>query len=101
MDQGSSVDEQSRPAFSSADGHRIVGYLPAGVIFWGGLGKLLDHWTDSTFFTPIGLALGLILGTFLVIHRCVRIPQMESPEMTSDSRATAVVSGSVVEGARR
>jgi len=101
MDQGSSAEEQSRPAFFSADGGRIVGYLPAGVIFWGGVGKLLDHWTDSTFFTPIGLALGLILGTFLVIHRCVRMPQMESQEMTSDSRAAVVGSGSVAEGAGR
>ena len=88
-------------AFSSADGGRIVGYLPAGVILWGGLGKLLDHWTDATFFTPIGLALGLILGTYLVIHRCVRIPQMESQQVPSDSEATVVGSGSVAEGARR
>jgi F0F1-type ATP synthase assembly protein I len=101
MDQGSSADEQSRRAFSSADGGRIVGYLPAGVILWGGLGKLLDHWTDSTFFTPIGLALGLVLGTYLVIHRCVRIPQMEAQELTADSENTVVGPKPVVEGAQR
>jgi F0F1-type ATP synthase assembly protein I len=95
MDQGSSANDQSGRAFSSADGGRIVGYLPAGVILWGGLGKLLDHLTDSTIFTPIGLALGLVLGTFLVIHRCVRIPQMESKAAASDVGSRAAAEGAV------
>ncbi len=62
---------------------------------------MLDHWTDSTFFTPIGLALGLVLGTFLVIHRCVRIPQMEADSAAAVGHSESAVSGSAVEDAVR
>lgn len=62
---------------------------------------MLDHWTGSTFFTPVGLALGLVLGTFLVIHRCVRIPQMESDSPVTVVDSEAVVGGSAVEDAVR
>lgn len=78
MDQGSGARTQLRPAFSAADGGRIVGYLPAGVLVWGGLGKLVDHLTGASYFTPIGLALGLVLATYLVIHYSMRWSPDES-----------------------
>ena len=69
---------------------------------------MLDHLTDSSFFTPIGLALGLILGTYLVIHRCVLMPQRESkkthgeesPQRAGSESASAGTTP-VVEGALR
>ena len=82
MDQSGGEKAQLRRAFTTSDGSRVVGYLPAGIIVWGGIGLLLDNWLDTGFFTPIGLALGSSLALFLVIHHCVRrpAPEFSAPE---------------------
>ena len=82
MDQRGGEKAQLRRALATSDGSRIVGYLPAGVIVWGGIGLLLDHWLGTGFFTPVGLALGLSLAVYLVIHVCVRrpAPEFAAPE---------------------
>lgn len=77
MDQRGGEKAQLMRAFSTSDGSRVVGYLPAGIIVWGGIGLLLDHWLGMGIFTPIGLALGLSLAVYLVIHHCVLRPAPE------------------------
>ena len=78
MGQGSSADEQSRPLSPQLTaGESSAIYLPVSSS-GEGWESCSTTGPTSSFFTPIGLALGLILGTYLVIHRCVRIPQMES-----------------------
>jgi len=48
----------------------IVGYLVAGMAFWGFVGWLLDKWTHhSNVFFPIGLIFGLGAAIYLVIAR--------------------------------
>lgn len=64
------ADAQQRPFSAASDGSKVVGYLPAGVVIWGGLGKLLDHLFGTSFLTPLGLALGFLLGMYLVLHHC-------------------------------
>ena len=77
MDQRGGVKAQLRPIFTTSDGSRIVGYLPAGVVVWGGLGKLFDHWLGTSYLTPCGLVLGSVLAMYLVIHHCVVQPRAE------------------------
>jgi F0F1-type ATP synthase assembly protein I len=44
----------------------VVGYLVSGLVAWGGVGALADHFFDTSLFVPIGLALGACLGLYLV-----------------------------------
>jgi hypothetical protein len=44
----------------------VVGYLVSGLVAWGGLGAIADHYFDTSLFFPIGLALGAGLGLYLV-----------------------------------
>lgn len=48
-----------------------------GLIVWGGLGWLLDHWWGTSFATPIGAILGLALGVYAVVARYGKVPEAE------------------------
>lgn len=50
-------------------GWTIFSYLIAGMIFYGGLGWLIGHWTGHPIIFPLGMLLGLALSVGLVIHR--------------------------------
>lgn len=50
-------------------GLRIISYLIAGLIFYGGLGWLADYLLNTTMWLPVGLILGTVLGIYLVIKR--------------------------------
>lgn len=50
-------------------GLRIISYLVAGLIFYGGLGWLADFWLHTTMWLPIGIILGAVLGIYTVIKR--------------------------------
>lgn len=50
-------------------GLRIISYLIAGLIFYGGLGWLADYLLHTTMWLPVGLILGAVLGIYLVIKR--------------------------------
>lgn len=48
------------PQPSGSDmGWRAVGYLLSGIIFWGGLGYLVDLWLGLP---KVGLLVGMIVG---------------------------------------
>ena len=40
--------------------------MVSGLVAWGGLGAIADHFFDTSLFFPIGLALGAGLGMYLV-----------------------------------
>ena len=46
---------------------RALSYLISGVLVWGGLGWLADHFLHTRFFTPIGIILGAGLACYLII----------------------------------
>jgi len=74
MDQRSAAERGEKPTFPAAEGGSVVGYLPAGILIWGGLGKLLDSWLNTQFFTPAGLVIGSVLAMYLVYLYFVRRP---------------------------
>jgi len=72
MDKNSDPPEKSpagRPS-SSNPGATITSLLISGMLFWGGVGWLIDLGvgTDKVFL-PIGLILGLVAALYLVYVR--------------------------------
>jgi len=50
-------------------GWSIFGYLISGMVFYGGLGWLIGHFTHVTLLGPIGALVGLGVGIFAVIYK--------------------------------
>jgi ATP synthase protein I len=44
----------------------IFGYLLSGLLFWGGVGYGLDKWLNASYFTLIGLLVGISGAIYLV-----------------------------------
>ncbi|HMR48276.1 MAG TPA: hypothetical protein PKE40_14630 [Arachnia sp.] len=53
----------------SEDGMGVLAYILAGLLFYGGLGWVGDHFLNTSWLLPVGLILGLISGTYLIIKR--------------------------------
>jgi F0F1-type ATP synthase assembly protein I len=48
-------------------GWAVVGTLLAGIVVWGGLGWLVDQWLDTRAFIAVGVILGVVAATYLVV----------------------------------
>ncbi|MFZ4108308.1 MAG: AtpZ/AtpI family protein [Candidatus Planktophila sp.] len=44
----------------------IFGYLLSGLLFWGGIGYGVDKWLNTSYFTLIGLLVGISGAIYLV-----------------------------------
>ncbi|MGO1384236.1 MAG: AtpZ/AtpI family protein [Arachnia sp.] len=55
------------------DGMVALSYILAGLIFYGGLGWLGDHYLHTQWLLPVGLILGLATSTYLIIKRYGRL----------------------------
>lgn len=53
----------------SEDGYRVLSYLIAGPLLYGGLGWLADHVLHTAFLLPVGIVVGMALSVILVIRR--------------------------------
>ena len=67
----STNDATNKPLtrFNEGAGVSILSTLLSGLLFYGGLGWLLDHLLDTSFIIVIGLILGLVLSLYLIIKR--------------------------------
>lgn len=54
-------------------GYRILSYIAAGLLFYGGLGWLGDKYLGTVFLLPLGLIIGLVLAMYAIIKRYGRI----------------------------
>jgi len=54
---------------SSNAGWTIFSYLISAMIFYGGLGWVIGHWTHIAVIFPIGMLVGIGIGVFGVIYR--------------------------------
>jgi F0F1-type ATP synthase assembly protein I len=50
-------------------GMQVLSYLVSGVVLYGGLGWLGDHFLHTGFLLPLGIVLGAGFGIYLVITR--------------------------------
>lgn len=53
----------------SEDGLRVLSYLIAGPLLYGGLGWLGDHFWHTAFLVPVGIVVGMTLSVIMVIRR--------------------------------
>lgn len=59
-------DEHDTP---SGDPWQVLGYVIAGVAFYGFLGWLADQWLGTSFLVAIGLVVGAGLGVYMTYAR--------------------------------
>ena len=48
-------------------GIHAISILIAGLLLYGGIGWVLDHWLGTRWWTPVGLIVGAGFGIYLVI----------------------------------
>lgn len=71
MGTKTSTPQGSDPARTGnlEDGMVVLSYILAGLIFYGGLGWLGDHFLHTRWLLPLGLIVGLGLGIYLIVKR--------------------------------
>lgn len=81
------------PASHGAElGWAATATLLGGIVVWGGVGWLLDHWWGTSFATPIGVILGMALGVYAVVMRYGREPAQQA--QTTNARPADPHTGS-------
>lgn len=65
-------------------GMRVLSYLISGVLFYGALGWVGDHFLHTSFLLPVGIVIGAGLGIYLTIKRF----QAQEPAPTSTTNGT-------------
>lgn len=50
-------------------GTRIISYLMAGLLFYGGLGWVGDRYFETAWMLPTGLIVGAVAAMYIVIKR--------------------------------
>jgi len=68
--RGEPAPEPSAP--SPHEGWRIFSSMIAGMVFYGGVGWLVGHWTGISILFPLGMILGIVLSIVLIIFRFTR-----------------------------
>jgi hypothetical protein len=48
---------------------KVVGYLLAGPLLYGGIGWALDRWLGTAFLLPVGIVGGVALSLYLIWFR--------------------------------
>jgi F0F1-type ATP synthase assembly protein I len=59
-------------------GLRVLSYLISGVLLYGMLGWLGDHYFGTRFLVPIGIVVGAAFGVYVIIRRFGRIDEAAS-----------------------
>lgn len=67
-------------------GMRALSYLISGVLLYGALGWVGDHFLHTQFLLPIGIVLGAGLGIYLTIKRIQASEAASSTDVTEGER---------------
>ena len=70
-DMGTRPESEEKPSKQGGmeDGMVVLSYVLAGLLLYGGLGWLGDHLWKTSWLLPLGLVLGLVCSTYLIIKR--------------------------------
>lgn len=74
----------SAPDSPQGDPWHAFGYLVSGVLVYGLVGALLDHWLGTSFIVAIGILLGAVTGVYMTWARFNRAGNGEPPEQGPD-----------------
>lgn len=80
-------------------GMRVLSSLVAGVLFYGGLGWLGDHFLGTGFLLPVGIVLGAAFGAYASIKRLTA--ELDSGQAATTMTAEAATIATRVERGRR
>jgi F0F1-type ATP synthase assembly protein I len=98
------LDQPRSPGPDKSDGMdqgiRVLSYLISGVLVYGFLGWLGDHYLGTRFLLPIGILLGAGFGVYVVIRRFGRVDDEVIAELSALHRKQAAGRPSAI-GARR
>ena len=72
-------------------GLRVLSYLISGVLVYGLLGWLGDHYLGTKFLLPIGIVAGAAFGAYVIIRRFGRIDDGASAPAAKDRGNQAAV----------
>src|ERR1700730_17169848 len=82
-----SSPQQPKKSEKKVDPWSITGYLISGMVLYGGLGWLVDHWVGtSNVFAPIGVIFGLAAGLFLTFRQLSVLERQEREALTRKKR---------------
>lgn len=65
----SQKQEDDQSPRQSEDGLVALSYILAGLLLYGGLGFIGDHFLNTTWLLPVGLILGLVFSIYLITKR--------------------------------
>ena len=71
------------PSDGMSQGMRVLSYLISGVLVYGLLGWLGDHYFGTRFLLPIGILLGAGFGIYVVIRRFGRVDDATMAELSA------------------
>jgi ATP synthase protein I len=82
---GSSDDSSDdRPGTAGANAAwSVISSILAGILAWGGIGWLVDHFLGTSFAFPIGMLIGAGAAMYLVVKRFGHVgerPQQGTPK---------------------
>jgi F0F1-type ATP synthase assembly protein I len=82
-EQGEPHQDQPRsPGGEKSDGMnqgmRVLSYLISGVLVYGLLGWIGDHYLGTKFLLPVGIVAGAALGVFVIIRRFGRVEEEDA-----------------------
>lgn len=80
-------------------GMRVLSYLIAGVLVYGALGWVADHFLGTGFFLPVGIILGAAGGCYVIIRRYGQVPNVPGPNTVTPTGVDASTNNKT-EGAR-
>lgn len=85
FDQGEGRSQRSEASAGMDQGLRVLSYLISGVLLYGGLGWVGDHFLGTGFLLPIGIVAGAAFGVYVIIRRFGRVE-----ESTADHRQSPI-----------
>ena len=90
--------QQSLKLDGMNEGMRVLSYLISGVLLYGFLGWVGDHFLGTNFLLPIGIVAGAALGCYVIIRRFGRVE--DSPPSAGDTPVSAESMAKAEEGPR-
>jgi ATP synthase protein I len=74
-------------------GLRVLSYLISGVLLYGLLGWLGDHYFGTKFLLPIGIVAGAAFGVYVIIRRFGRVDDAAPVTGAKDRSSQAAATG--------
>ncbi|SDE19427.1 hypothetical protein SAMN04489747_2761 [Auraticoccus monumenti] len=65
----SSEETRKASAAGEREGMRVLSYVLAGPVVYGGLGWVGDHFLGTQFLLPVGAVLGIVLSVYMIVKR--------------------------------